>query len=48
MNDCTQFVEVLSFEVFIIKNCVVLSSTSVDTLKHDCVIKTREIFHFFL
>ena len=36
----------LSFGIFLIKKCVVFSLTSFGTLKHDCVIKAREIFHF--
>ena len=45
MNNLGQFVEVL-FGVFMLKKCVEFSLTSFESLKFDCVIKTREMFNF--
>ena len=36
----------LLFGIFMIKKWVEFSLTSFETLKYDCVIKTREIFDF--
>ena len=45
MNDLEQYFEVL-FEIFITKKSAEFSLISLGTLKHDCVIKTIEIFNF--